>query len=129
MTPILQVKTSNGSQYNVPRASAVNQKELLLIVGGPLNAISRKHPTALENTDTMIGLLMSFDDAKFDRVANLVTQGMVQNGTQTAIDISYFQNNILAYFQVIAQLITGNLHDFFTWLTADPKGESKTPTK
>lgn len=133
MSAILSVKTTKGAQYNVPRASAVNQKSLLLIIGNPMTVIRNRNQSSsmrevLESNDTLISLLMTFDDVKFDRVASLVTEGMVAHGTGQDASIHDFQSSMVDYFSIVAQLIRGNLDDFFTWLTDDlPRVATETP--
>lgn len=126
MSQILTVKDHIGNQFNVPRASAVNQKSLLLLLGGRLTNLKllsaqSGDASLLGNTETIVGMLMTLDESTFDRVCNLLTERMIPNGQDKAVDISYFKNNMVGYFTVVAELVRGNLEDFFIWLSADQK--------
>lgn len=121
MSAVLTVKDHKGNQFNVQRASAVDQKSLLLILGTRLNnlqliAKQRGDAKLLGDTNTIVGMLMGLDEATFDRVTSLVASSLIPNGTNAPVDIKHFQNNMIGYFTVVAELVRGNLEDFFTWL-------------
>lgn len=136
MSAILNVRDRSGNQYNVKRASAVDQKSLLLIIGGPYAAIRERYSKVkgarevILAEDTLVGFLMAMDETKFNRVCELTTKGMKLHGDTSGvgIDIDHFQNNMISYFSIVAQLVRGNLDDFFTWLTADLVGEPEPST-
>lgn len=122
MSVILTVKDHKGAQYNAQRASAFDQKSLLLILGTRINnlqmiAKQRGDASLLGDTNVIIGLLMGLDESTFDRVSSLVASSITPHGATQPVDIKHFQNNMIGYFTVIAELVRGNLEDFFTWLT------------
>ena len=123
---IISVNDHNGKQYNVARASAAHQKSLLLMLGTRLTA-AKQHAEAkglpagtLADTGFLVGMIMSLPEQDFTRVESLVGADRVTpHGEQNPVDIKHFQNNMIGYFHVVAELVRENLQDFFTWLNVD----------
>lgn len=117
---ILSVKSYKGRQYNVPRASAVNQKSLLLLIGHELdevqlNALKYNAVDSFGTNATLTTMLRRLPEHKFDKVCELVAVGMTPHGAQQPVTIDDFQNNIFEYVSIVAELVRGNLEDFFTY--------------
>jgi hypothetical protein len=133
MSAILTVKDHHGKQYNVPRASATNQKSLLLILGSHLTLVKiqaerSKNMQLLGDNGMLMGMLMKLDESTFDRVCSLITDRLTVNGSNEQVGIDHFQGRMVDYFTVIAELVRGNLEDFFTWLSDAQKPADGTTT-
>lgn len=112
-----QIKTFKAGKksYNLVQATAVNQKELLLLVGGMISMRSAATRSRID-TDFLRGALLSLDSAKLDRVADIVLTQGVEAGGQIGIDVASFQGRIFSYVELVAQGVAFNLDDFFTYL-------------
>lgn len=115
MSNILQI-TIEDETFNIPRASAVKQKELLTIVGS-LTAAATSQTGAEIDTDVLVGLLMRVNGETLTKLENILVNQCMLNGTTTGvITIDHFSNRILSYFRLIAEALKANLQDFFTYL-------------
>lgn len=131
MSNILSVKDHLGKQYNCKRASAINVRDLLLLVGARLTA-SKQHVEkqglpagTLADSGYISAMLMSMPNADFARVEELVgVKGITPHGQETQVDLDYFRTNMIGYFHVVAGLVRENLQDFFTWLSSDQNDET-----
>ena len=112
MSHIKQVEV-NGKTYNVTQASAIDQKNLLLMVGGrvALNSASAEIDTI--NTVMMKGILITTPPETFDKIAAIVLHKTVLHGSSELITIENFSNNMNDYFTLVAEAIRVNLSDFF----------------
>lgn len=123
-TPVYSVTTPNGEQYNIERASAVSQKSLMQMVGARsliINAQPKTPSDAMSKTETIVGMLMSFSESDFDKVASLALPKVIKSGGQEPVTIDHFQGSMMTYYFVVAEAIRENLSDFFTWLQVQNK--------
>lgn len=111
--------TIGSATYNVAQASAVEQKSLMLLVGGVV--AMRASTSGVEKIDTklLFGVLMVMPEDKFDRIASIVLSKAFIAGGNISVDAGSFHGKMSEYFQLIAELIAYNLDDFFTYLDAD----------
>lgn len=117
--PVFTVETPNGKKYNIQRASAVNQKSLLMLIGSRLtivNANPKSPAEAITSNEMLLGVLMALGEADFDKVANLVLPKISESGGEQPLSIDSFQGDLMSYMYIIAEAIRENLGDFFTWL-------------
>lgn len=132
MTPVFSVVVPNGTQYNIERASAVQQKSLLMLIGARLTMISAQPSTpndAMGRTEALIGLLMSLGESDFDKVATIVLPKMVKSGGGDLVTINDFQGDLMSYMHVVAEAVRENLGDFFTWLRVQNSKDGTPPQK
>jgi hypothetical protein len=110
-----RVFTVNENTYNVAQASAVDQKKLMLLLGGKiaLHSAAGQEPI---NTPLLVGALITLPESTFDEVASLVLRQAFVAGTNDKIDLKSFQGGMMGYFQLVAEVVAYNLNDFFTWL-------------
>lgn len=132
MSHILSVKSYKSRQFNVPRASAVNQKSLLLLIGHELdeiqlNALKFNTADSFGSNATLSTMLRRLPEHKFDKVCELICGGMTPHGEQQPVTIEDFQNNIFEYISIVAELVRGNLEDFFTYTIGVLKSAERTP--
>ena len=113
---MIESKSIGGVQYNIARAPAIKQKELLAIVGSRIALVSAKAEVETINSQLLFGSLLSLPEVEFDRVASIVLYKTAVNGTDTFITVSDFQDNMANYFMLVAEAICLNLADFFTYL-------------
>lgn len=100
--------------YNVAAASAVNQMELLKLMGA---SVAFKSGTSQHNIDIEFvkGALLSMPD-KFDRIAELALYKAVKVGGDAGITVDDFQGRINDYLTLLAEAVHLNLSDFFGYL-------------
>ena len=121
-----------GKSYNVPKASAVKQKQLLSLIGAKvaLNSAAAKKDTI--DSNFLFGSLLTESEERFDIIAGIVLDKAVVNGSTIPVDVGLFQNKITEYYQLVAAAIAENLQDFFTYLdsvNAEARGNPKTPVQ
>ncbi|MCK5126785.1 MAG: hypothetical protein KAR42_11065 [candidate division Zixibacteria bacterium] len=105
----------NGKTYNIVRASAVNQKELLTLVGGLITTASA--PTGSEiDAQFLSGALLRVPSDMLLKIENILLNQVVLNNTDQLITIDDFQDRSFDYFLLIAGALKANLQDFFTYL-------------
>lgn len=131
MSNVLSVKDHNGKQYNCKRASAVNVRDLLLLVGARLTASKQLvekqglPPGTLADSGYLAAMLMSLPKSDFASVEELVNvSGITPHGFDKPVDLEHFRTNMIGYFHVVAGLVRENLQDFFTWLSSGQSGET-----
>lgn len=114
MSTVLQIKV-NEKDYNVVRASAVNQKKLMSLVGGIVTASTASTGSEI-SVDLLSGTLMMIPETTLVEIEAIVLNQVVLNGTNDVITIDDFQDNVFSYFRLIAEALKANLQDFFTYL-------------
>ena len=103
-------------QFNVAHAPAVEQKRLLSLIGAKIALNSAA--SGIETIDSILlfGSLLSMPEAQFDEIAGIVLYKTVANGKDELVDVGDFQNEVSAYYQLVAEAIVANLQDFFSYL-------------
>ena len=115
MSNIGQVQIGSVT-YNVAKASAVKQKELLTLIGGRIALHSATSKTEIIDANLIMGSLVTSSEELFDRIAGIVLGQCVVSGGTDLVTIDDFQNNINSYFLLVANAVVENLGDFFTYL-------------
>ena len=107
--------TIKENTYNVAQASAIDQKKLMLLLGGKiaLHSAAGAEPISVP---LLVGALITLPESTFDEVASIVLRQAFVAGTTQKIDVQSFQGGMMGYFQLVAEVIAYNLNDFFTWL-------------
>lgn len=115
MDNIGQVKVGD-TNYNVAKASAVKQKELLSLIGRfiALNSASAR----VEKIDAhmIYGVLLTAGESLVDQISDIVLYKCIKAGGKELISIDDFQNRVHEYYMLIAEAVGVNLNDFFTYL-------------
>jgi hypothetical protein len=124
-TPVFSVTVPNGTTYNIERASAVNQKSLLMLIGARITIAANRSPL-MGTTEALIGMLMSLGESDFDKVASLVLRKVVKSGGAELVTIDSFQGDMMSYLHITAEAVRENLSDFFTWLQVQSKTDAPT---
>lgn len=114
MSTILQLSV-NEKTYNVVRASAVKQKELMTLIGGVVTAATATTGSEI-SVDLLAGTLIMIPGNKLVEIENIVLRQVVLNGTDQTITIDDFQDNAFSYIRLVAEALKANLQDFFTYL-------------
>lgn len=112
---ITQVTLDNVT-YNIPQASAVEQKRLLLILGGKVALNSSASRTEQINTTHLVGTLMTLPDQTFDDVVKIVLSRVRVHGDEAPVTVDSFQGRMAHFVRLIAECVQVNLSDFFGWL-------------
>lgn len=126
MQDIESVKVGNIT-YNVVPASAIKQKELLLIVGAIVAMNSATSQSEISES-MLLGALLRLPDTKFDIITDIVLHKVVTNGGHDLVTIDDFQGKMAEFFQLVARAIKVNLDDFFVWLDGENK-EARKPSE
>lgn len=110
--------TINSKTFNIAQAPALEQKRLMLLLGGKI-AFNSNAADADIDVKLLVGALMTLPEETFDKVSNIVLYKTFLSGAQTPIDIHSFQGGMVEYFTLVAEAVAFNLNDFFMWLDAD----------
>jgi len=113
---MIEQVTVGTSTYNVPQASAVDQKALLLLLGGKIALRSAASKTEQIDTQLLVGAMLSTPEPEFDKIAKLVLGRVHLAGSETPVTIADFQGRMVEFVQLVAECVRVNLNDFFTWL-------------
>lgn len=107
-----------GTTYNIVQASAVQQKSLLLLLGGKIAFNSASGGVKEIDADILVGALITTPEPQFDQIAALALGQVVKHGDASGqqVTIDDFQGSIIGYVQLLAGAIKENLDDFFTYL-------------
>lgn len=111
--------TINDATYNVAQASAVDQKKLMLLLGGKIALHSAAGGIESINVPMLVGSLITLPETTFDEVSSIVLRQAFINGTNERIDVKSFQGGMMSYFKLVAEAVAFNLDDFFTWLDVE----------
>lgn len=103
-------------QFNVTQAAAVDQKRLLSLIGAKIALNSAASGIEKIDSKLLFGSLLSMPEAQFDEIAGIVLYKTVANGGENLVDVGDFQNEVGAYYQLVAEAIVVNLQDFFSYL-------------
>lgn len=106
----------SGQKYAILQASAVKQKELLLLLANRITMLSVDETSSAINKDALIVSLTTCQSDIFDTAAALVLSGCCKSGETTPVDIADFQGRIMDYFRLVAEGVSFNLGDFFTFI-------------
>ncbi|AVD86189.1 hypothetical protein [Pseudomonas sp. SWI44] len=110
--------TVGGVQYNAAMASAVDQDRLMSLLSAGL--IERSLTAAATGKDLdsniLVPMFMAMPQAVKTQVAEVLTAKVLINGTTQAISASDFGGKMVQYNQLLAELLSWNLGDFFDWL-------------
>jgi hypothetical protein len=121
--------TVGSAVFNVVQASAVDQKSLLMLLGGKIAMHSAAGKVEEINTVMLKGALLTLPEDTLDKVAGIVLYKTVMNGSDQLVTVENFQGNINDYFTLIAEAVKVNLQDFFTWLDSENKAVRDQVTK
>lgn len=117
MNMVEQVK-AGGRYYNVTRATAVNQKSLLLLVGTRVSMNSAMSGSEI-NTAFLKGLLLALPEPDFDKVVSIVLFKTVEHGGDVPVTLDTFQHGMNEFLTLVAEAVKLNLSDFFGWLDSE----------
>ncbi|ACG60370.1 hypothetical protein phiPLPE_48 [Iodobacter phage PhiPLPE] len=120
------IKTLCG--YNVARASAVNQRKLLLIVGAHIAYASAKSKQVI-SIPMLKGALLSCSEENINEISNIVLWKAAKSGGSSSVTIDNFEDGMNVYFTLLAEAIAWNLGDFFSWLDSENGALSQTEPK
>ena len=109
----------NDVRYNVAQASAVDQKRLMLLIVAKIALNSAVGEVEKIDTKLVIGVLLTLPEATFDEIAKIVLRQAFVAGETNPVDTKTFQGNMTGYFKLIAEAISFNLEDVFTWLDSE----------
>jgi len=107
-----------ANTFNVTRASAVNQKTLMTLIGAKIALNSATSQVAMIDLDFLAGSLLTLNEQTLDKVASIVLYKTVESGGDSLVTLEAWQYGMIEYFQLIAGAIQHNLSDFFLWLDA-----------
>ena len=110
------IKTICG--YNVTRASAVQQRKLMMILGAHLAYVSAKSGEMI-STAMLKGALLTVGEESISQISDIVLWKTVKNGGNSLVTIDTFEDGMNAYFTLLAEAIEWNLGDFFVWLDSE----------
>lgn len=112
-----------GVQYNVAQASAVQQQELMVLVGHSITALIAAGDGESIEDQHKITVLAGLGFSKLQEVAKIVLYKTVKDGGDSVISIDDFQGAIDLYNILIFEAIQANLQGFFTRLLNARKKE------
>ena len=105
-----------GVQYNVAQASAVQQQELMSIIGHSITALIA-NGDGVEITDHhKITVLSGLGFSTIQQVAKIVLYKTIKDGGDAVVSIDDFQGRIDEYSLLIFEAVRANLQGFFTRL-------------
>lgn len=116
---LVETVTIDGKTYNIAQASAIQQKELMTLIGGRIALNMASSGVDEINVSMLKGALMTSPSDTLDRIHNIVLYKCTLNNN--LVDIKDFQGQMNAYFTLLAEAIKVNLKDFFTWLEDEAK--------
>lgn len=111
-----QIKTLCG--YNVTRASAINQRKLMMILGAHLAYVSASSGQLI-SIPMLKGALLSVGEDNIAKISDIVLWKTVKNGGNELVTIDNFDGGMNKYFELLAECIHFNLGDFLQWLDAE----------
>lgn len=111
--------TVSDVTYNVAQAPAVQQKKLMLLIGGKVAFNAAAADVETIDVQLLVGALMTMKEDVFDSIANIVLYKTMVNGESTPIDIGAFQGGMMSYFTLVAEAVAYNLNDFFISLDVE----------
>src|SRR6476659_3352090 len=110
--------TIGGTQYNAVMASAVDQDRLMSLLSGAL--LSRWITAAQSDVpigdNLLICMFMNMQQEVKSQCAEILMGQVLLNGTQQRVTSADFGGKMVAYNQLLAELLKWNLDDFFVWL-------------
>ena len=106
--------------YSVMEASAVDQRELLTIVGRIVAFHKANSEIESIDADLLVGSMMTMSNEIIAKIDDLVL-GSVVDDQDITVDVKTFQGRMSEYMQLLAHAIKINLDDFFDYL---PSGKS-----
>lgn len=110
------IKTLCG--YNVTRASAVQQRKLMMILGAHLAYVSAKSGEII-STSMLKGALLTIGEENIAEISNIILWKTVKNGGNELVTIENFDGGMNLYFTLLAEGIHFNLADFIFWLDGE----------
>ena len=116
------IKTLCG--YNVTRASAVNQRKLMMILGAHLAYVSAKSGEII-STSMLKGALLTVGEENIAKISDIVLWKTVKNGGNELVTIDNFDGGMNLYFTLLAEGIHFNLGDFTSWLDGELDARAK----
>ena len=122
--PVFQITTPNGTTYNVQRASAVNQKKVMMIVGAVLTKLTVSPGINADNImqpEVVMGAVMALPEDKFDALGALLLEKVFISGTDRVVTLGDFQGDMMGYFHLLSEAVRENLSDFFIWLSQNAR--------
>jgi len=113
------IKTICG--YNVTRASAVQQRKLMMILGSHLAYVSAKSGEMI-GTAMLKGALLAVGEDNISQISDIVLWKTVKSGGDKLVTIDNFEDGMNVYFTLLAEGIQFNLGDFTSWLDKENAG-------
>lgn len=114
MSTVEQFKIGDKS-FNVTRATAVNQKKLMTLIGPRILANSVALQGEIDK-EFVFGVLLNSGEKVVDEVADLVLWKTVESGSDVKVSIDTWSGGMVDWFTLLAEAVKFNLQDFFTWL-------------
>lgn len=116
--------TISGAAYNVARASAVQQDEVLSILTQALVVkLADAAQKGVDSSDDLIfTTMMSLPYQVKEKLDSLLMTRITISGNQSFIGISDFDGKVMDFNRLRAQVLKWNLDDFFTYWAEEING-------
>jgi hypothetical protein len=113
--------TVKGGAYNVARASAVAQDELLSILTQALvQRLSQAKPGAAVDEDVIFFMFLAMPHAAKQKIDELMLARVFKNGTQQQVTLA--EADVMDWNRLRAKALIWNLEGFFTfWADASAR--------
>ena len=115
MSNIGQAKVGDVT-YNIAKASAVDQKRLLSLIGRFIALNSASAQVEKIDANMVYGVLLTGGETLLDQISDIVLYKCMESGGKDLITIDNFQNRVHEYYMLVAEAVGVNLNDFFTYL-------------
>lgn len=108
--------TLKGGTYNVARASAVAQDELLsLLTQALIQRLSAADPGKAVNEDVIFFMFLAMPHQVKEKIDGLMLARVYKKGTQQQITIADFDGAVMDWNKLRAQVLLWNLEGFFIY--------------
>ena len=123
--------TIDGESFNVARATAIQQDELLSLLSPAL--VNRLAASNTEDLDPA-ALVMMFVSMPFEtkrKIDSLMLSRVFLTGTESLVTADHFSGRMMAYSTLRAEVMRWNFDDFFTFWANEFRKErsNKIPAK
>jgi len=129
MSETVKSFTLKGGSYNVARASAVAQDELLsLLTQAIVQRLSASEPGKPVNEDVMFFMFLAMPHSAKQKIDELMLGRVFKNGTQQQVTIN--DCDVMDWNRLRAKALIWNLEGFFTyWADASAKDAAQEAAK
>ena len=108
-----------GERYNIAQAPALQQKDLLLLLGARVSLRVAANGGNEIDTGTLVGTLLTFSESEVDKISSILLPNCYLQGAQKPAELGDFQGRIHGYFVLLAEAVKVNLNPFFGWLASE----------